>query len=846
MIKKTVAVVLFLVMCFSAVGCDGNAKNKDADLKLWSALATTKVLRDVTYDDTAEAELKYEMCRNEIEGAQFIITPQNGYKVVSFDVTVSDLVGPNGAKIGKDAIKIYLQKYINVYSNTTGNPKARTGYHPDALLPFDKAAEYGENKIDGVNQAVYITVETEKDTVAGEYTGTATLTAGGKNFEIPMKVTVWDFAISDEVHVKSLFDVWTDQLVYGELDCSDEMKRAYNDALLKYRVNGNRLVYNDLDEYVAEAKKATADPRVTTYVIPYRGAPNSDPDCGLGGSLDFDYHMQWLSALAENSTEELCLLDKLVYYFGALYDEPQFDATGVQDKQIVYVTKKLEELHAKLYSDLETKGYFDDKSSEYKQHFLSALNNIPNIVTGPYNEKYVSGLNTYCPLFDEFHSEEDREIYATEREKNGNLFWYGCTGPNYPFITYHIDDNLVGARILDYMMYDYGIDGNLYWCVNYSLYGEMGNNGNITRPINQYEEVRRDSRTDAINGDGYLFYPGVDYGIKGPVGTIRLEAVRDGNEEYEYLYELDRLAGEISEYYGEKIDANEIVSSLYRRLYSGVQYVPNEENYFQVRRELAETIGLIGSEEKFVSGGITYNGANAEISFYAADGYDVKVNGTTVAGTVKGAGRKYSYAMSLDKPANYFDIELTKDGEVKKHSFFVGGKTAVASDFDTQNSVGFVRVNDTDAISVSYATDVSISGGAAKVEMVSKFDIDDPLATMTYYPEISFDADEIGFTIKDLDRFTVMVYNASEADIETVIYLGAGSDTYELTTQKLAKGKWTAVTLDNVYLTNWRRLSMADKIIFRFSNTVKDENKEPMFDQIVYFDNMLVGAVVPG
>ena len=43
------------------------------------------------------------------------------------------------------------------------------------------------------------------------------------------------------------------------------------------------------------------------------------------------------------------------------------------------------------------------------------------------------------------------------------------------------------------------------------------------------------------NGDGSLICPGPD----GPLSTIRLENIRDGLEDYEYLYALARIVDQI-------------------------------------------------------------------------------------------------------------------------------------------------------------------------------------------------------------------------------------------------------------------------------------------------------------
>jgi hypothetical protein len=40
-----------------------------------------------------------------------------------------------------------------------------------------------------------------------------------------------------------------------------------------------------------------------------------------------------------------------------------------------------------------------------------------------------------------------------------------------------------------------------------------------------------------------LFYPGMDAGIEGPVGSVRLKNLRDGMEDYEYFVLLEKLGG---------------------------------------------------------------------------------------------------------------------------------------------------------------------------------------------------------------------------------------------------------------------------------------------------------------
>jgi hypothetical protein len=44
-------------------------------------------------------------------------------------------------------------------------------------------------------------------------------------------------------------------------------------------------------------------------------------------------------------------------------------------------------------------------------------------------------------------------------------------------------------------------------------------------------------------GDGMLLYPGNKVGIDGPVGSLRLEVLRDGLEDFDYLALADQRLG---------------------------------------------------------------------------------------------------------------------------------------------------------------------------------------------------------------------------------------------------------------------------------------------------------------
>ena len=76
------------------------------------------------------------------------------------------------------------------------------------------------------------------------------------------------------------------------------------------------------------------------------------------------------------------------------------------------------------------------------------------------------------------------------------------------------------------MQWLYHIEGSLYWATG--NWGELGNPwvDPLTYPFGW------------ANGDGCLVYPGDKVGVPGLVSCIRLELIRQGNEDYEYHWIL--------------------------------------------------------------------------------------------------------------------------------------------------------------------------------------------------------------------------------------------------------------------------------------------------------------------
>src|SRR5262249_15239537 len=132
----------------------------------------------------------------------------------------------------------------------------------------------------------------------------------------------------------------------------------------------------------------------------------------------------------------------------------------------------------------------------------------------------VGSVDIWVPLWTLFD-----EKSVAERQKAGEEVWsytalcQGKPGGDTPY--WQIDFPLLNYRIPAWTSRRYVLSGLLYRTVVYWTSGDPWAN-----PPNYNKQY---------NGEGLLYYPGTDAGIEGPVASMRLKALRDGLEDYEYL-----------------------------------------------------------------------------------------------------------------------------------------------------------------------------------------------------------------------------------------------------------------------------------------------------------------------
>ena len=139
--------------------------------------------------------------QNEVEAAQLQIVSKTDvglYKIILKDLTCGDNV------LSKENFAVYHLLYTNVLrvSADEVNPTGK-GLYPDAILPMDVAVANDVASLKaGVNQGVWISLTVPMDQPAGVYTGTFIVRLGISEYEIPVSITIYDYAVSEETQMK--------------------------------------------------------------------------------------------------------------------------------------------------------------------------------------------------------------------------------------------------------------------------------------------------------------------------------------------------------------------------------------------------------------------------------------------------------------------------------------------------------------------------------------------------------------------------------------------------------------------------------------------------------------------
>ena len=497
-------------------------------MRVWRAESGWRVPRRRPAPEARAQGIEICLAGNETEAAQLVVNPS----VALSDVRVSlktPLKGCGGI-LPKGIVDVFRVGYVPVRIPTDG--KGVRADYPDPLPPQDSEpfpVPAGEN------QPFWVRVRTPKDIAPGRYSGEleVVFTEAGSNgrkgaFAIPLAVDVFGFSLPDEMTCRSLFGL------------NEKNVRRY------HRIPEGAEAGEVIERYIA----AFAEYRIS----PYDPAPCARWNVKWNGDIpEFDW-TQWDAAMER-------ALGK--YHFNAF----RINVDGLGDGNSISHKRRAiggvregdprYEVRMKAYlggieNHLREKGWlkkavvywFDEPSEKDYPYVMSGFDilrrhspGLTRAITEEPIKGLIGGPNLWCSHTRKLNDNPD--VLQAARDNGDAIWWYLCWLPKAPYATLFIDHPAVELRTWLWQTWQQNVSGVLIWEVAHwqssFLYGKTG------ALQNPYEDpMNRHSYGKCFgNGDGMLFYP-PKYTKCAPVGSIRLEMLRDGIEDFEYLAMLKR------------------------------------------------------------------------------------------------------------------------------------------------------------------------------------------------------------------------------------------------------------------------------------------------------------------
>jgi len=461
-------------------------------------------LHPTDWDFRTAEPMRLAAARREVESGQIVLAGlQHGVRIE--DIACSSLRSRAGAEVAAEQVRVYRVGYVT--TRPPSYPVDYVGEWPDPLLPFEPF----ELQCDRI-QPLWVTVTVPPDASAGEYTGNITITDGdGNKYQVALELTVWDFELPLRSRLKTLVSTGYAQSIapwYGwhGSGIPEEFLLKFYDLMLSHRLNPVAL-YDDRMWPPVEHLDYCAERGLNAVILKCTGTAEPEEIAEVKHRLE---------ELAKHG------LDDSAYMYG--HDEAP------------------EELWP-----------------EERELWLAWKRAIPEIQTAATIQPndIINDVVDLWVLFVSWYDDPAHKALVDERLAAGDTVWlYIACKPLHPYANWFIDYPATDHRILFWQLYKLGIPGFLYY--NVTLWGSNMH----VKPEHWWEippddpevldmmsegkrwpEIPWNTYTFyQTNGDGQLVYPGPN---ATPLPSIRLEAIRDGIEDYDMLSVLDEVTAKL-------------------------------------------------------------------------------------------------------------------------------------------------------------------------------------------------------------------------------------------------------------------------------------------------------------
>jgi hypothetical protein len=534
--------LIFLFLGFLANSVRAQQMSIKGDIKVWAVPAEQKV-RPKDKIETSNIIWSGEKKQITVSGAgnehvpfQVVISAPvpEGWRPKAQDgffITVTDLTSINGNIIPQKQVSLFLEHYIQIYA--ISSPAGATGYWPDALAPLQESFSMQAQYTVVGNRPIWVDIIVPTGTPAGKYTGKIIVSKGGNTFEtLSLHLEVYNFSLPEQTHLITYFNISKGELgrLYNKTASDPEIEQltlSYFDFLFAHRletwfneplvpeltVKGENveLKFNDqrYDYYLNTLKTK----RVILEARPYElvSQIKAEPYSPLFNKIIKTY----LSAV-ESYFRKNGWIDRLV--FNSPIDEPNTMKDYEETREWALLVHE----------------------AAPGVHFMATESPVSDNPEWGTLRGYV---DNFCVHGNNLNDPKVKQALLEEQAKGGEATWYISCDQAYPQPNYFIDAPAMDPVMVPWITARYHMNGILYWATNF---------WNQT-PDPWLDPVTYISGFDCsggwvLNGEGSLIYPG-DHtkrytgqpNVNGPVSSIRFELLREGIEDYEYLWMIKDL-----------------------------------------------------------------------------------------------------------------------------------------------------------------------------------------------------------------------------------------------------------------------------------------------------------------
>ncbi len=617
-----ITLLLLLIPVVSAFAASPSAE----EAAFWPSDAMSKVMPSDTPRADSENLLQIAAARAEIASSQAVFRSLKD--VAAAAVGISDLKqAEDNAIIPASAVKLQWVRYIDINRNTSGIPDDELVVKAPASIP-DPFWEAPNIPIKANHtQPVWVEINVPKDCRPGDYHGKLLVTTAEQSFEMAVILHVWDFEVPTERHL-AVINWWRFPGLgfEGVKPYSEEywdLLRRFCTFLVEHRQTDIQTSIGLIEETGSEQQGYSYDTsrleryaeatfeagirQIHLHSVGTRTADITDPASRIEP--------------VESNLRLLAAWEKVI----RRRNWPNRFLVSISDEPFIHHEETYAAVVDRVHAVAPSIRCIEAVEAEY----LGKLDvYVPKL----------SHLNLWYPRFDQV------------RREGAELWFYTCCHPVGRYPNRFLDQSLLKVRVLHWINYLYDLDGYLHWGLNHYA----GDNPYTQEAISEGLPL----------GDRAIVYPGKN----ALLGSLRFSAMRDGLEDYEYLWVLENEMAKIKERFGKEaswLDPRQRPLELCRRVvWSFYEYTRDADVMLDTRSVIAREIEQITTEPLLIvqtsppEGTVVPDGPrNIGVRGLVDPGAKVTINGGPVTNVRPSGYFLYAYFMPANNPIITITVE---------------------------------------------------------------------------------------------------------------------------------------------------------------------------------------------